>query len=70
MVEVSLRRRVTSVRVELAPRGYGVTESPGCLDTWCHPVRANFLPLQMPPLFRLCGREVGRAELVGDLLMP
>jgi len=39
-------QRVTSVWTELALRGYGVAESPGCLDTWCHPVRVNFLPLQ------------------------
>ena len=38
-----LGRKVTSVS-ELAPRGYGMTESSACLDTWCYPVRVNFLP--------------------------
>jgi len=31
---------------ELAPIRYGVIESPGFLDTWCHPVMVNFLSLQ------------------------
>ena len=47
-MEVSSRRRVTSVFIELAPRGYEVTESPCCLDA-CHYVRDNFWLLQMPP---------------------
>ena len=57
------------VRTELAPGGYKVTESPGCLDTWCHPVRINFLPLQMFTALSLVeayGKEVGRVKLVGD----
>ena len=32
-MEVSSGRRVTSVLTELALGGYGVTESPLCLDT-------------------------------------
>ena len=42
MMEVPSGRRVTSVWTELAPGGYGVTESLGCLDTLCHLVRINF----------------------------
>ena len=45
-VDASSERRVTFVWTKLVPRGYGVTESPDCLDTWCHLVRVNFLPLQ------------------------
>jgi len=68
-MEVSSGRRVTSVWIELAPGGYGVTESRGCLDKWCHPVRVNFWPLQMPlafSLIRACERGIRRVELVGD----
>ena len=61
-------RRVTSVWTELSPGGYRVTEPPDCLDTWCHPVRVNFLLLHIPPalLFvRACEKEVERTVLVG-----
>ena len=63
---------MTSVWTELAPREYGVTESPSCFDTWCHPVRVSFVLLQISPVLSLigaCGREVGRAELIADLFV-
>jgi len=67
--KVSLGRRVTSVWIELAPRGYVVMDSLGYLDTWYYPMRVNFWPLQMPHVLSLvgsCGREIGRTELVED----
>ena len=66
--EVSSRRRVTLVWTELTPGGYKMTESPGCLDTGCHPVRVNFDNYLCPPAFLVvgaCGREVGTTEFVG-----
>ena len=44
---------MTSPWTELAPRGYEVTQSPDCLDTWYHLLRVNFDHYRMPPLFRL-----------------
>ena len=48
---VSSGRRVTLVWTKLVPEGYEVMESSSCLNTWCHPVRVNFLLVQMPRSF-------------------
>ena len=41
-VDACSKQGVTSVWIELAPEGYRVAESLGCLDTWHHHVRVKF----------------------------